>query len=133
MSTVSGAIALSPYVYLYGRVAEALEFYKGIFGGSYDVVMRDDRGMISHATFSGPGFTMMFSDGGSQHAVDPNEGNVSLQLAAANAEIARHLYDALRDGGNVKVPFATQSWGGVLGVAHDRYGTEWIVTAIQGA
>jgi PhnB protein len=129
MSTVNGAIALSPYVYLYGRVAEALDFYKAVFGGSYDVVMRDDRGMISHATFAGPGFTLMFSDGGSQRAIDPNDGNVSLQLAAPDAAKARDIYDALADGGKVKVAFAKQPWGGVLGVVHDRYGTEWIVTA----
>jgi PhnB protein len=130
MSTPNGAIALSPYVYLYGRVAEALEFYQTVFGGTYDVIMRDERGMISHATFAGPGFTLMFSDGGSQRAVNPNDGNVSLQLAAADTEKARSIYDALVDGGSVKVPFAAQLWGGVLGVVHDRYGTEWIVTAL---
>jgi uncharacterized glyoxalase superfamily protein PhnB len=80
MSIANGAIALSPYVYLYGRVAEALEFYETVFGGTYDVVARDERGMISHATFAGPGFTLMFSDGASQRAVNPNDGNVSLQL-----------------------------------------------------
>jgi PhnB protein len=131
MPTANGAIALSPYVYLYGRTAEALDFYKNVFGGTYDVVMRDDRGMISHATFAGPGFTLMFSDGASQRAVDPTDGNVSLQLAAADAEKARSIYDALRDGGNVKAPFAAQPWGGALGVVHDRYGTEWIVTALK--
>jgi PhnB protein len=130
MSTVDTPIALSPYVYLYGRAAEALEFYQTVFGGTYEVVMRDDRGMISHATFAGPGFTLMFSDGSSQRAVDSSEGNVSLQLAAADAEKARSIYDALIDGGSAKVPFATQPWGGVLGVVHDRYGTEWIVTAL---
>ncbi len=129
MLTVDGAIFLSPYVYLYGRAAEALEFYQSVFGGTYEIVMRDDRGMISHATFAGPGFTLMFSDGASQRAVNPNDGNVSLQLAAPDAEKARSIYNALLDGGNVKVPFAPQPWGGVLGVVHDRYGTEWIVTA----
>ncbi|HEY3676432.1 MAG TPA: VOC family protein, partial [Candidatus Tumulicola sp.] len=128
MSNANGAIALSPYVYLYGRVAEALEFYETVFGGSYEIVMRDERGMISHATFAGPGFTLMFSDGGSQRTVDPSDGNVSLQLAAADASKARNIYEALADGGYVKVPFGTQPWGGVLGVVHDRYGTEWIVT-----
>jgi PhnB protein len=130
MSTVNGAMALSAYVYLYGRVAEALEFYKTVFGGTYDVVARDDRGMISHATFAGPGFTLMFSDGASQRAVNPSDGNVSLQLAATDAEKARSIYDALLDGGHAKVPFAAQPWSGVLGVVHDRYGTEWIVTAL---
>jgi PhnB protein len=129
MSTVDGAICLSPYVYLYGRAAEALEFYQSVFGGTYEIVMRDDRGMISHATFAGPGFTLMFSDGASQRAVNPNDGNVSLQLAVPDAEKARSIYNALLDGGNSKVAFATQPWGGVLGVVHDRYGTEWIVTA----
>jgi PhnB protein len=71
----------------------------------------------------------MFSDGATQRQVNPNEGNVSLQLAAAKATEARDVFEALSDGGNVKVPFATQPWGGVLGVLHDRYGTEWIVTA----
>jgi PhnB protein len=130
MSIANGAIALSPYVYLYGRVAEALEFYETVFGGTYDVIARDDRGMISHATFAGPGFTLMFSDGASQRAVNPNDGNVSLQLVAADTEKARSIYDALVDGGSVKVAFAAQPWGGVLGVVHDRYGTEWIVTAL---
>jgi PhnB protein len=131
MSTVNGAVALSPYVYLYGRAAEALEFYKTVFGGTYDIVMRDERGMISHATFAGPGFTLMLSDGASQRAVNPKDGNVSLQLAVTDSEKAHSIYDALLDGGSVKVPFAAQPWGGVLGVVHDRYGTEWIVTALK--
>lgn len=129
MSEINGAIALSPYVYLYGRVAEALEFYKNVFGGTYDIVMRDERDAISHATFTGPGFMLMFSDGGSNKTVDPSEGNVSLQLAFADARAAREVYEALSADGHVKVAYGEQPWGGALGVVHDRYGTEWIVTA----
>lgn len=130
LSSTEDAIALAPYVYLYGRTAEALEYYRDIFGGTYHIALRDEESdMIHHAAFAGPGFTLMFSDGGSKRGVDPNAGNVSLQLAIGNVESARRIYEALRDGGSVKAPFETQPWGGSLGVVHDRFGTEWIITA----
>jgi len=122
-------IALTPYVYLYGKAAEALEYYKAVFGGAYEVAMRGENDTISHAEFRGDGFKLMISDGGSKRSVDPNAGNVSLQLAIADREEARRIFDALRDGGGVKVPFEVQAWGGALGIVHDRFGTEWIITA----
>lgn len=32
---------LTPFVYFYGRCAEALEFYKKALDGDYEIVMRD--------------------------------------------------------------------------------------------
>jgi PhnB protein len=122
-------VALAPYVYLYGKTQEALEFYKNVFGGSYEIIMRGQDGSISHSELKASSFTLMLSDGGSKRDVDPDAGNVCLQLRIGDAAEAKTVFDALSNGGAEKVPFEAQPWGRSLGVVNDRFGTQWIITA----
>jgi PhnB protein len=46
-----------------------------------------------------------------------------------DAAAGERVFNALADGGHIKVPFENASWGGHLGVVHDRFATEWIVTS----
>jgi uncharacterized glyoxalase superfamily protein PhnB len=92
--------------------------------------MRDKRGMVSHVTFTGPGRTLMFSDRSSA-SCRPEGPKRFAPAFGRRREKSAQLYDALLDGGGAKVPFPAQPWGGTLGVVHDRYGTEWIVTALR--
>jgi uncharacterized protein len=119
---------LEPFVYFYGRCAEALEFYKNALGGSYEIGMRDGD-TIQYATFTAPGISLKVSDGMSRRNVDPDEGNVSLALNHPDAKRASEIFTALSDGGKAVTPFGDAQWGGKFGALHDRFGTEWFVTA----
>jgi PhnB protein len=83
---------------------------------------------ISHSQFNGPGFVFMASDGPESRVLNPDEGNVSISLAMPEPNEARRVFEALSDGGHIRVPLEHVSWGGKLGVLQDRFATEWIIT-----
>ena len=131
---------LEPYIFFYGRCEEALEFYKNAIGGSYelnrnedspmaDKVAPDFRRKIMHASFKGPGFSFMASDGASAKTIDPDAGNISLSLSTPDLAEGERAFNALAEGGSIGQPFSDAFWGGKFGLLTDRFGIEWMVTA----
>lgn len=131
---------LEPYIFFYGRCEEALEFYKGAIGGTYELnrfegspmaeqVPANARNKIMHATFKGDGFSFMASDGDLSKKLDAQAGNVSLSLGITDGAQAERVFDALAQGGTVSQPFGDAFWGGKFGVLVDRFGTEWMISA----
>lgn len=131
---------LEPYIFFYGRCEEALEFYKSVFGGEYqlqrvkdspmaDRVPPDAREGVMHAKFDGPGFQFMATDGPATKRVSPDEGNVSLSLEIHDRGEAERVFAKLGDGGTVMMPFGDAFWGGMFGVVTDKFGTEWMISA----
>ena len=129
--TETAKMQIVPYLYLYGRTEEALEFYKSVFGGSYELSRHENSPKVMHASFTAPGVAFLCSDGrpGNEHDVDPDEGNVSLALSVTDKAEADRIFAALSQGGSVKMPLDDAFWGGRFGVIHDKFGTEWMVTA----
>lgn len=131
---------LEPYIFFYGQCEEALEFYKGALGGTYEVtrfegspmadqVPADARDKIMHASFKGDGFSFMASDGDLSKKLDPDAGNVSLSLGISDRAQAERAFNALAQGGKVAQPLSDAFWGGRFGMVVDRFGTEWMVTS----
>lgn len=129
---------LKPFIYLYGRAEEALEFYKAALRGTYSIVQRntangDPRldpsfvGKVSYAEFTAPGISFAISDGGHPKTIHPDEGNIILSLRVPGAERAADVFSALADGGAVVIPFADSPWGGKFGHVRDRFQNEWFV------
>lgn len=136
----ASGLELAPYIFFYGRCEEALEFYKQVFGGSYELqrnadtpmagdVASDFRNKVMHASFTAPGISFMCSDGREAKAIDPEEGNVSLSVSARDADEGSRVFKALSAGGTVVAPFEEAFWGGRFGMINDRFGTQWMVTA----
>ncbi|HEU5480472.1 MAG TPA: VOC family protein [Candidatus Tumulicola sp.] len=135
----ASALQLAPYIFFYGRCEEALGFYKGVFGGTYelqrnadspmaDEVAPDFRNKVMHAHFTAPGVTFMCSDGRESKTIDPEEGNVSLSLTASDADEGKRVFDALAAGGTVVAPYEDAFWGGKFGFVNDRFGTQWLIS-----
>ncbi len=133
------ATQLVPYIFFYGRCEEALEFYKGVFGGSYEMMRVSESPVaehmppgsgnsVMHASFTADGVAFMASDGRETKAVDPNAGNVSMALSYDDAERGERVFTALSAGGNVGMPIGAAFWGGRFGMLTDKFGTEWMVT-----
>ncbi|HET9394363.1 MAG TPA: VOC family protein [Candidatus Rubrimentiphilum sp.] len=130
---------LQPYIFFYGRCAEALEFYKKALGGTYESSLVKDSPMrdqmppgsderVMHATFSGKGLTFMASDGNQTKPVDPEAGNIALSLGTTDAAEGERIFNALSEDGDVKMPIAEAFWGGKFGIVVDKFGTEWMLT-----
>lgn len=134
---------LVPYIFFYGRCEEALAFYKRALGGSYELqrvgdspmaehAPPDARDAVMHATFTAPGIVFMASDGRERKTVDPDAGNVSLALnfPASDVAAAERTFAALAEGGEVPMAFGDAPWGGKFGMLHDRFGNEWMISAM---
>ena len=130
---------LKPYIFFYGRCEEALEFYKKILGGSYEMqriagspmeekVPVDFRNKVMHASFTAPGISFFASDGPTVKRVDPEEGNISLALTAPDRAAGDRVFAALSEGGTVTGPLQDAFWGGRFGSIQDRFGNEWLIT-----
>src|SRR5579864_2871901 len=138
-TAISTDLQLRPYIFLYGRSEEALEFYKRVFGGTYELMRVKDtpmadkmpayqRDRVMHASFTSPSISFFASDGRETKAVDPDAGNISLALSTTNAAEAERIFKALSDGGKVTMPLDDAFWGGKFGTVNDRFGNEWLVT-----
>jgi uncharacterized glyoxalase superfamily protein PhnB len=121
----------APFVFFYGRCAEALEFYKKALGGDYEILMKDDNG-VQYAKFTAPGISFEAADGTpskGQRGIDPDAGNITLSLHHPDTARAEEIFNALADGGKAAHAFGDVEWGGKFGALHDRFGNEWFVTA----
>ncbi|TAM62291.1 VOC family protein [bacterium] len=130
---------LTPYIFFYGRCEEALQFYRSVLGGSYELTRNTElpseyavdpasANKIMHAKFEAPGVAFMASDGGKSKSVDPEEGNISLALDVPDAAEGERVFAALGAGGVTTMPLGKAFWGGRFGIVQDRFGTEWMVT-----
>lgn len=126
---------LNPYVSFDGNAREAMEFYRGVFGGTLATTTFAEFGMteggqgdkIMHALLeTDAGFALMGADlpPGMPH----QPGNtMSISLSGDDAEQLRGYWGGLADGGTVTMPLEKQMWGDEFGMCTDRFGVGWMV------
>jgi PhnB protein len=133
------ASRLNPYISFDGNAREAMEFYKGVFGGELTLNTFAELGgsdaptpdNIMHGMLeSDRGFTLMGADlpPGREH--DPGN-NFAVSLSGDDADDLRRYWDALSGGGTVTVPLERQMWGDEFGMCTDRFGIDWMVNIGQ--
>ena len=132
-----------PYLNFSGNAEEALEFYRSVFGGEYEGVMRfrdfgdnamgvseADLDKIAHVSLPlGEGIGLMASDVVGPEADAFNAGNnVYLYLEADTAEEADRLFGALSEGGVAEMPLQPTEWAEKYGTCVDRFGVRWMIS-----
>jgi PhnB protein len=130
-----------PYIFLYGRCAEALAFYSSVFGGSADIMRVKDTpadvqammppnsgDLVMHAAFNADGVSFYASDGAQSKDVDTEAGNVSIGLNFDDGGRGERTIAALAEGGNLQMPLGPAFWGGRFANVVDKFGTEWMIT-----
>lgn len=135
------ATAVQPYITLYGRCEEALEFYTRAIGAQVDVMMRfkdapepPPPGMlpegyeekIMHASFRVGDSVIMAADGCSSQSEEKPQG-YSLAIQIANEAEANRYFDALKEGGEVTMPLGKTFWSPRFGMLTDKFGIGWMV------
>ena len=130
---------VKPYLNFEGRCEEALEFYKKAVGAKIEMLMRCKdapepnqikpglENKILHSSFTIGDFTIMATDGYNQNK--PNFNGISLALAASNEGEAKRLFDALADGGQVRMPLTKTFFSPAFGMLADKFGVPWMVVA----
>jgi len=124
---------LSPYINFQGRAREGMEFYQKAFGGKLDLQTMDDKGVpkpagpgdrIVNASLEADGVRIVGTDGHPDFPAKVGE-NVALALSGTDKDRLTEIFNALGQGGNVKMPPTDQSGG--VGWLTDKFGVNWMV------
>ncbi len=129
---------LTTYLTFGTNCREAMNFYKGIFGGELQIMTMGDapdsdkqppeaKDLVMHAYLKTPGFEIMASD--SMMGQTPKNGDsVTLALGATSNEEAEKLFNALSAGGKVTMPLEETFWAHRFGMLTDKYGFPWMIS-----
>ena len=129
----------TPYLTFDGKCKEAFEFYAKALGGKIEAMishaeappeMQGDaawRDRIMHARLSVGDGVLMGGDAPVQFFSKP--AGFSVQLAFDTVEEGKTVFDALSEGGEVRMPFGPTFWAKSFGMLIDKYGTPWMVNA----
>ena len=130
---------VQPYLFFDGRAEEAIEFYKKAIGAKVEMMMRfkespakehippggDNK--IMHACIKIGDAQVMASDG--QCAGKAKFDGFSLSLGAKDDAEADKLFNALADGGQVRMPLGPTFFAQRFGMVADKFGVGWMVIA----
>ena len=131
------------YLNFEGNTEEAFNFYRSVFGGEFDGVLRfgdfggegmglsgGDLEKIMHIALPlGDGTLLMGTD------VLPSLGqsltvgnNTYIYVETDSAEDARRIFDGLAAGGKIEMELQQTEWAEQYGSFADRFGVQWMVS-----
>ena len=127
---------VEPHLTFRGDCEEAFRCYERLFGGqllllSYgsspaaSTVSEAWRSKIVHATLALPDGARLL--GADVEQFERMQGFYVL-VAVREADEARRVFDALADGGSVRMPLEQTFWSPAFGAVIDRFGTPWEIT-----
>jgi len=134
--------AAHPYLNFAGNSEDAFNFYKSVFGGEFQALMRfrdfgqdamgvpeAERDKIAHIALPlGPNNVLMATDVVSTMPSALRMGNnFYVMLDTESADEAQTLFDALSTGGQIEMPLQKTEWAELYGSLTDRYGVQWMV------
>jgi PhnB protein len=129
-------IIVEPYLFFSGNTREAMEFYKGVFGGELTINTIGDlpEGTptmpgskpedVVHASLRSGAIDLMATD---SRTASPKAAKIELSLGGTDEQQMRKIFDALAEGGKVRMPLAKQFWGDIFGSLSDKYGIDWMM------
>ncbi|NID04797.1 VOC family protein [Luteibacter jiangsuensis] len=142
---------IQPYLFFNGNCEEAFKFYEKALGGKINELHRykdmppqeggDDNGCgpmtpeqkakfdesIMHVNLTVDGQMMLMGSDSPQ-----DEGTVrglSISIGIDDVEKGRKVFEALSEGGEVKMPFQETFWAKGFGMCTDKFGVPWMVNA----
>ncbi len=128
---------VQPYLFFNGQARDAIAFYQKALGAEIVEMMpmgdgppdfdipTERKDWIMHCTLQVGEFRIMMSDDFMANA-EPMAGcNVMLNVPTA-AE-GKTLYDALSEGGEVRMPWEPTFWSAGFGAFSDKFGVRWMV------
>ncbi|MCW8126167.1 VOC family protein [Microbulbifer halophilus] len=128
---------ISPYLNFDGQCKEAFEFYAEVLGGEIVFMSTfaeapDDvdcspglKDKIMHAQLKVGEQIIMASDASPQNYDIPQ--GINITIGVDTPEEAERIYEALSEGGTVRMPMEETFWAKRFAVFSDRFGIPWMV------
>lgn len=134
---------INPYLTFNGTCMEAFNFYKSVFGGEFPYVgkFKDmpenpeckvseaDMENIMHISLPISKETVLMgsdsSDAFGQATIEGN--NYTISINTDSVEEVTRIYNALSEGGIIKMPLNKTFWGAYFGMFTDKFGIHWMV------
>lgn len=134
---------IQPYLFFEGRCEEAIDFYRRTLGADTVMLMRwkdcpepTQPGMtppspekIMHARIKIGETVVMLADGMCQTQVSYQ--GFALNINAANEAEAERVFNALADGGQIRMPLGKTFFSPAFGMVADKFGVGWMVYVEQ--
>jgi PhnB protein len=129
---------IQPYLFFNGRCEEAIEFYRKALGAEVQMSLRfkdsPDQSMVQpgmpekimHAAIKIGDTMVLVSDGMCSGEPQKFEG-FSLAFMVADEAEANRRFNALADGGQVRMPLTKTFFSPCFGVVADRFGVGWMI------
>lgn len=130
---------LQPYLFFEGRCDEALQFYRDAVGAEVTTLMRyrdapdtanvapSSMDKVMHAAVKVGEATFMASDG--HNSGQASFGGFALTLTAQDDNEAERLFNALAEGGQVRLPLGPTFFATRFGMLTDKFGVGWMIMA----
>jgi PhnB protein len=136
---------INPHINFNGNAEEAFNFYKSVFGGEFERIVRfkdisnaeypipeKEANKIMHIALSiGQNFLMGNDVPESMGRVDENENRSKISISAESRVEADKLFNGLSAGGNIEMPIEDSPWGSYFGMFRDKYGIEWMIDFVS--
>jgi len=130
-------MSIQPYLMFNGRSEEAIEFYRKALGAEVQMMLRfkesPDQSMITpgveekimHAALNIGDGQVLLSDGmcGGQQSFE----GFSLSFTVADEAEADRRFNALADGGEVRMPLGKTFFSPRFGMVADKFGVDWMI------
>lgn len=132
---------INPHINFNGNAEEAFHFYKSVFGGEFEMLMRfkdlaspeypvaeNEENKIMHIALP-IGNSMLIANDvpESMGRTNENENRSKISISAESKDEADKLFSGLSAGGQIEFPMGDSHWGSYFGCFRDKYGIEWMV------
>lgn len=131
---------LDPYLNFNGNTEEAFIYYRSVFGGEFQVLMRfsdmpgsekmnaADRKKIMHVALPiGDSNILMGTDVlESMNQKLTTGDNLHISITTDNEAELKRQFNALAADGTVIMPLSAESWSPLFGMLKDKYGVQWM-------
>ena len=132
---------INPYINFNGNAEEAFNFYKSVFGGEFEAVVRfkdlessefpiaeNDANKIMRIALPIGGNTLIANDvPESMGPVNENESRSKISVSTESREEADKIFTGLTLGGTIEMPMGDSPWATYFGMFRDKFGIEWTV------
>ena len=132
---------IDPHINFNGNAEEAFTFYKSVFGGEFETIIRfkdlsspefpiteKEANNIMHIALPIGQNVLMANDVPERMGkVSETENRSKISIHAESREEADTLFKGLSAGGKIEVPIADSPWGSYFGMFRDKFGIEWMV------